>query len=73
MFVFKVWGALTMAAGAQITLTGAQASHVFWQVNAAAAVGAGDKFAGTLMAHDAAADGRERLERRRLASCADSP
>jgi hypothetical protein len=58
VFVFQVGGALTMAAGAQITLTnGASASRVFWQVNGAAAVGAGDKFAGTLMAHDAVAMG----------------
>jgi hypothetical protein len=58
VFVFQVGGALTMAAGAQITLTnGASASRVFWQVNGAAAVGAGDKFAGTVMAHDAVAMG----------------
>jgi hypothetical protein len=58
VFVFKVGGALTMAAGAKITLTGGtQASHVFWQVNGAAAVGAGDKFVGTVMAHDAIAMG----------------
>ncbi len=58
IFVFKVGGALTMAAGAKINLTGgAQASHVFWQVTGAAAVGAGDKFVGTLMAHDAIAIG----------------
>jgi hypothetical protein len=58
VFVFQVGGALTMAAGAQIKLTdGAQASNVFWQVNGAAAIGAGDTFAGTLMAHDAVAIG----------------
>ena len=58
VFVFKVGGALTMAAGARVTLTnGAQASRVFWQVNGAAAVGANVKFAGTLMALDAVAIG----------------
>ncbi len=58
VFVFKVGGALTMAAGARVTLTnGARASRVFWQVNGAAAVGANAKFAGTLMALDALAIG----------------
>jgi hypothetical protein len=58
VFVFQIGGALTMAAGARVVLTnGAQASRVFWQVNGAAAVGAGAKFAGTLMAHDAVAMG----------------
>jgi hypothetical protein len=58
VFVFKVGGALTMAAGAKVTLiNGAQASRVFWQVNGAAAVGAGDKFAGTVMALNAIAMG----------------
>jgi Ice-binding-like/Bacterial Ig-like domain len=58
VFVFKVGGALTMAAGARVTLTnGARASRVFWQVNGAAAVGANAKFAGTLMALDAVAMG----------------
>lgn len=54
VFVFQVGGALTMAAGAKVTLiNGAQASHVFWQVNGAATVGAGAKFAGTVMALNA--------------------
>ncbi|MBA2348533.1 MAG: DUF3494 domain-containing protein, partial [Solirubrobacterales bacterium] len=58
IFVFKIGGALTMAAGARVTLAnGARASRVFWQVNGAAAVGAGAKFAGTLMAADAVAIG----------------
>jgi hypothetical protein len=58
VFVFQVGGALTMAAGAQVKLIdGAQASNVFWQVNGAAAIGAGDTFVGTLMAHDAVAIG----------------
>jgi hypothetical protein len=58
VFVFQVGGALTMAAGAKVTLiNGAQASRVFWQVNGAAAVGAGAKFAGTVMALNAIAMG----------------
>jgi Ice-binding-like/Bacterial Ig-like domain len=58
VFVFQVGGALSMAAGANVTLTnGAQASHVFWQVNGAAAIGAGAHFAGTLMALTAIAVG----------------
>jgi Ice-binding-like/Bacterial Ig-like domain len=57
-FVFQVGGALTMAAAAQVVLTdGAQASNVFWQVNGAAAIGAGDKVAGTIMALGAVAVG----------------
>lgn len=58
VFVFKIGGALTMAAGSRVTLAnGARASRVFWQVNGAAAVGANAKFAGTLMALDAVAMG----------------
>jgi hypothetical protein len=58
VFVFKVGGALTMAAGARVTLTnGTKASRVFWQVNGAASAGAGAKFAGTIMALGAVAIG----------------
>jgi hypothetical protein len=58
VFVFQVGGALNMAAGANVTLVnGASASHVFWQVNGAAAVGAGANFAGTVMALNAIAVG----------------
>ena len=58
VFVFKVGGALTMAAGARVTLiNGARASRVFWQVNGAAAVGANASFVGTIMAMDAIAIG----------------
>ena len=58
VFVFQVGGALTMAAGAKVTLiNGAQASRVFWQVNGAATVGAGAKFAGSVMALNAIAMG----------------
>jgi hypothetical protein len=58
IFVFKVGGALTMAARARVTLVnGAAASNVFWQVGGAADIGAGARFAGTLMALDAIAVG----------------
>lgn len=58
VFVFQVNGALAFAAGSQVKLVnGAKASRVFWQVNGAGSVGAGGKFAGTLMAMDAVAMG----------------
>ena len=58
VFVVQVNGALTMAAGAKVTLiNGASASRVFWQVNGAAGIGANAKFAGTLIAETAAAIG----------------
>jgi hypothetical protein len=58
VFVFKIGGAFSMAAGARVTLTnGTQASHVFWQAAGAGSVGAKAKFAGTLMALDAIAVG----------------
>jgi hypothetical protein len=58
VFVFQIGAALSLAAGAEVTLTdGASASRVFWQVNGAAAVGANAGFVGTLMAHDAIAIG----------------
>jgi hypothetical protein len=58
VFVIHIGGALTMAAGAHVTLAGgANPSHVFWQVNGAAGIGANAKFAGTLMALDAIAMG----------------
>jgi Ice-binding-like/Bacterial Ig-like domain len=58
VFVFQIGGALNMAALSQVKLTdGAQASHVFWQVNGAAAIGANATFAGTVMASAAIAVG----------------
>jgi hypothetical protein len=51
IFVFQVNAALNTAAASNITLTnGAQASHVFWQVNGAAGTGASSFFSGTIMA-----------------------
>ena len=62
VFVFQVNGALAMAAGSHVVLTGgAQASRVFWQVNGAGAIGANADFAGTLMALDAVAVGNGSL------------
>jgi hypothetical protein len=58
VFVFQINGAMAMAAGSQVKLSGgAQASRVFWQVNGAGAVGAGASFAGTLIALNAVAIG----------------
>jgi VCBS repeat-containing protein len=58
VFVFQVGGALALAAGSHVVLAGgAQASHVFWQVNGAGSIGANATFAGTLMALDAVAIG----------------
>ncbi len=58
VFVFQIGGAFSMAAGARVTLTnGAQASHVFWQVNGAGSIGANATFTGTLMALNAVAVG----------------
>lgn len=58
VFVVKVGGALTMAAGARVTLTnGATAARVHWQVNGAVDIGANARFAGTVMALDAIAIG----------------
>jgi hypothetical protein len=54
VFVFKINGALTMAAGAHVTLAGGtRAARVFWQVAGAAAIGANARVAGTLMTLDA--------------------
>jgi len=62
VFVFQVDGALAFAAGSHVVLkNGARASRVFWQVNGAAAVGAGADFAGTLMASAAVAIGNGTL------------
>jgi len=51
VFVIQVGGALSLAAGAQVKLTGgAQAANVFWQVYGAFSLGAGAQFAGTALA-----------------------
>jgi hypothetical protein len=58
VFVFKVNGAMAMAAASHVVLiNGARASRVFWQVNGAGAIGANADFAGTLMALNAVAVG----------------
>jgi Ice-binding-like len=54
VFVFQVDAALNTAASSHVLLTnGAQASHVFWQVNGAAGTGASSTFAGTILAFGA--------------------
>jgi hypothetical protein len=51
VFVIQVNGAMSLAAGAQVNLTGgAQASNVFWAVNGAFSVAAGAQFEGTALA-----------------------
>jgi hypothetical protein len=52
VFVIQVNGAMSLAAGAQVKLTGgARASNVFWQVNGAFSLAAGAQFAGTALAN----------------------
>lgn len=58
LFIFKINGALTTAAGTNVILTGgAQASNVFWIATSAGAmtIAATNKIVGTLFAKDAAA------------------
>ena len=58
LFIFKIHGALTTAAGTIVNLTGgAQASNVFWIATSAGAmtIAATNKMVGTLFAKDAAA------------------
>jgi hypothetical protein len=58
LFIFKINGALTTAAGTTVNLTGgAQASNVFWVATSAGAItiAATNKMVGTLFAKDAAA------------------
>jgi Ice-binding-like/Bacterial Ig-like domain len=51
LFIFQVGAALNTAAASHMALiNGAQAAHVFWQVNGAAGTGAASSFAGTIMA-----------------------
>ena len=54
IFIFQVGAALNTAASSTIALVnGAQASHVYWQVQGAAGTGASSSFAGTIMASGA--------------------
>ncbi|MHB8694176.1 MAG: ice-binding family protein [Solirubrobacteraceae bacterium] len=67
VFVIQVNGALAFAAASHVVLTnGAQASHVFWQVNGAGAIGANSTFAGTLMAFAAVGVGNGSVVNGRL-------
>ena len=54
LFIFKVNGALTSAAGARVLLiNGAKANNVYWQVEGAASFAAATEFVGTIIAHGA--------------------
>jgi len=54
IFIFKIDAALNTGEGSNIILTGgAKASHVFWQVNGAAGLGANSTFSGTILANGA--------------------
>ena len=50
VFIFQVNGKITMAANKLITLTGAKAKNVFWQVTGAVDIGMGAHFEGVLLA-----------------------
>ncbi len=55
LFVFKIGGAFTTAAGTQIVLiNGALACNVFWKVEGAIAMAAGTSMKGSLIANNAA-------------------
>ncbi len=54
IFIFQIDGALTTAAGSAVILdNGAQASNVFWIVQAAVGTGANSSFAGTIITQQA--------------------
>ena len=58
VFIFQTPAALTTAEASIVKLiNGAQASHVFWQVGAAATLGASSTFKGTIMAFAAITTG----------------
>jgi len=53
VFIFQTGSTLTTGGtGNVVFIRGAQACNVFWKIGSAATLGAGSKFAGTLMAHD---------------------
>jgi hypothetical protein len=54
VWIFQIASTLTVGNGMQVILAGgAQASNIFWQVSASAALGTTTIFEGTIMAHDA--------------------
>ena len=69
VFIIQVGGALPVGASAQVTLVGdADPCNVFWTVNGATTLGAGTKFAGTVMGTAAISVGAgARVEGRLLA------
>ena len=67
VFVFQVKAALALGASTKMILTGgAQAQNVFWQVNGAGGIGAGNMFVGTLMANGAVSSGEGTVVNGRL-------
>ncbi|MEA2749304.1 MAG: hypothetical protein QOI41_3447, partial [Myxococcales bacterium] len=50
VFIFQVNGKITMAANKLITLTGARAKNIFWQVTGAIDIGQGAHFEGIILA-----------------------
>ncbi|MGK0310684.1 MAG: ATP:corrinoid adenosyltransferase, partial [Ilumatobacter sp.] len=58
VFIFQINAALALGANTHMNLVnGAQAKNVFWQVNGAGGIGAGNTFVGTLIANGAIASG----------------
>jgi hypothetical protein len=54
VWIFQIASELSVDNGIQVILAGgAQASNIFWQVGASAALGTSTVFEGTIMAHDA--------------------
>ena len=50
VYIFQVNGKLTMSANKSMTLTGARAKNIFWQVTGAIDIGAGAHFEGIILA-----------------------
>jgi hypothetical protein len=67
VFIFQVAAALALGANTEMHLiNGAQAQNVFWQVNGAGGIGAGNTFVGTLMANGAISSGEASVVNGRL-------
>ena len=67
VFIFQVKAAMALGANTKMNLiNGAQAQNVFWQVNGAGGIGAGNTFVGTLMANGAVSSGEASVINGRL-------
>jgi len=67
VFIFQINAALAFGAQTTVSLVnGAQAKNVFWQVNGAGGIGAGNEFVGTLMANGAISSGEGSVVNGRL-------